>query len=386
MKRRPEEGVTWRQLELMRRWQASIMVVARQEMEHLGLVCNLLTAIGEAPWLVRPDLPLRRRHYHLDVGERFERLGEDALRRFVLFEIPDALTGAERERLAAAFGEDLDPERHQTIGRLYDEIERLIELLGDPLFIGPPGAQLATTSVIPVSGSLRGIALPPNATLYDIRLDPVTSAATAIAVVRRIKEEGEGSPHSTPESHFTRFLDVLEELRAERERAPDFDPSRPVTAHPDPREIRDPRTRRASEFFDQAYATLMLLLMRFFAHTDESASELSGLQRAAFFPMMTTVIRPLAELLTQLPTGSHPPGSTAGPAFRFTRNIALIPHRHAAWQVIQDELDGLAATAEALAEDAGYPADVRARLGLMHENLGRIALDFGLAMGTEVAP
>ena len=143
------------------------------------------------------------------------------------------------------------------------------------------------------------------------------------------------------ESHFTRVLTILQEFRTERERDPAFDPARPVTAHPDPHAIADRRTRRVSELFDEAYATLLLLLMRFFAHSDERTAELTGLQRAAFFPMMTTVIRPLGELLTLLPTGSDPPGSTAGPAFRFTRNITLLPHREAAWTVIQGELDAL---------------------------------------------
>jgi hypothetical protein len=123
--------------------------------------------------------------------------------------------------------------------------------------------------------------------------------------------------------------------------------------------------------------------MRFFAHSDESSADLTGLQRAAFFPMMTTVIRPLAEVLTLLPTGS---GGTAGPAFRLDRNITLNPHRDPAWLIIQGELDDLAATAEGLAGDHGYPDEVRTRLSLMHENLARIALDFGVAMGTEVAP
>ena len=54
--------------------------------------------------------------------------------------------------------------------------------------------------------------------------------------------------------------------------------------------------------------------------------------------------------------------------------------------MIQGELDALAETAEDLSEDTGYPEEVRARLSLMHENLARIALDFGLAMGSEVAP
>ena len=99
--------------------------------------------------------------------------------------------------------------------------------------------------------------------------------------------------------------------------------------------------------------------------------------------MMTTVMRPLGEVLTLLPAGA---GHTAGPAFRFTRNITLIPHRDAAWTVIQGALDALTATAEELSEDQGYPDEVRNRLNLMHENLARIAIDFGLAMGTEVAP
>ena len=37
----------------------------------------------------------------------------------------------------------------------------------------------------------------------------------------------------------------------------------------------------------------LMLLMRFFAHSDETAPELAALQQAVFFPMMTTVIRPL---------------------------------------------------------------------------------------------
>jgi hypothetical protein len=383
MKRRIEEGVSWQQLELMRRWEASIMLICRQEMEHLGLVCNLLTSIGEAPWLTRPNLPLAPRHYDLEVESKLERLTEETLVRFALFEIPDAdIEPPDRELLAQALGQEIDPQRYQTIGRLYDEIAQLFEQLGEPLFIGPPGAELATTDVIPVP--LRGISLPNTARIYDVELVPVTGLASALAVVEQIVAEGEGAPGSSAESHFKRVLAILREFRSERERDPAFDPARAVTAHPDPHAITDRRTRRVSQLFDDAYATLLLLLMRFFAHSDERTAELTGLQRAAFFPMMTTVIRPLAEVLTLLPTGDG--AGTAGPAFRFTRNITLIPHREAAWQVIQDELDALTAAAEDLSGDSGYPLQVRDRLSLMHENLARIGLDFGLAMGTEVAP
>jgi hypothetical protein len=233
---------------------------------------------------------------------------------------------------------------------------------------------------------LRGISLAPTSRIYDVQLVPVTDVASALEVVAQIIEEGEGTPDNSAGSHFNRFLTVLAELKAERERDPDFDPARPVTAHPRAHDIKAPRTRRVSELFDDAYGTLLLLLMRFFAHSDESSADLTGLQRAAFFPMMTTVIRPLAEVLTLLPTGGDPPGGTAGPAFRLERNITLNPHRESAWLIIQGELDDLAATAEGLAGDHGYPDEVRTRLNLMHENLARIALDFGVAMGTELAP
>ena len=98
MKRAPEEGVTWQQLELMRQWGASLLLVARQEMEHLGLVCNLLTAIGEAPTLRRPDFPLGPRYYDLGIPCLLEPFGLPALERFIGFEAPETASGEDLAR------------------------------------------------------------------------------------------------------------------------------------------------------------------------------------------------------------------------------------------------------------------------------------------------
>ena len=98
MKRAPEEGVTWQQLELMRQWGASLLLVARQEMEHLGLVCNLLTAIGEAPTLRRPDFPLGPRYYDLGIPCLLEPFGLPALERFIGFEAPETVSGEDLAR------------------------------------------------------------------------------------------------------------------------------------------------------------------------------------------------------------------------------------------------------------------------------------------------
>ena len=63
MKRDVKEGITKEQLPFLRRWRGTIMQVAIQEMVHMSLACNLLTAVGGAPHLHRPNLPSRPRAY-----------------------------------------------------------------------------------------------------------------------------------------------------------------------------------------------------------------------------------------------------------------------------------------------------------------------------------
>jgi hypothetical protein len=369
LKRAPEEGVTWWQLELMRRWEASIMVVARQEMEHLGLVNNILTAIGEAPYFERPNFPLGARHYPIHIPFKLERLSLDAVRRFVEFEMPRSLDATEKARLAAI---DVRPGRFETIGQLYDEVLALIKELDSPdLWIGPPGAQFVTTEVIPVP--IRGVSLEGRA-MYDINLVAVTGLASAEAVIAQILEEGEGAPTPSPTSHFARFLTIAEELIAAG-----FDPARPVLENPRGR-ITDEHTLAVAAMFDLAYGTTLLMLLRYFAHADETPAQLAALQGTAFFPLMTTAIRPLGEILTLLPAHAGESTPTAGPTFDFTRTLTLHPHRRAAWRVMLVQLEQLAADALRLSTHPAYPEEVRTRLALMHENVGRMAINFSGAM------
>src|SRR6476659_7066740 len=52
-------ALTPAQYEVTRRWQATILKVARQEMEHLALVNNLRIGIGAPPYFWRPDFPVK---------------------------------------------------------------------------------------------------------------------------------------------------------------------------------------------------------------------------------------------------------------------------------------------------------------------------------------
>ena len=59
LKRSVDEGLTHEQLAAVERWRSTILGVAKQEMLHLAIACNLLTSIGVSPHLSRPNLPHR---------------------------------------------------------------------------------------------------------------------------------------------------------------------------------------------------------------------------------------------------------------------------------------------------------------------------------------
>jgi hypothetical protein len=58
---------------------------------------------------------------------------------------------------------------------------------------------------------------------------------------------------------------------------------------------------------------------------------------------MRAVIKPLGGLVTRLPVGPDHPGATAGPTFElFYATDYLLPHRDAAWAVMEERMRVLA--------------------------------------------
>src|SRR5579864_774285 len=57
LKQREDEGLTTSELAAVNRWRSAISHVATEEMLHLALVHNLLSAVGAAPHFARPNLP-----------------------------------------------------------------------------------------------------------------------------------------------------------------------------------------------------------------------------------------------------------------------------------------------------------------------------------------
>jgi hypothetical protein len=128
--------------------------------------------------------------------------------------------------------------------------------------------------------------------------------------------------------------------------------------------VTDPVAVSVMKLFDGCYELMTAMLLRFFAHSDESDEALATLVQSAM-SLMSSALGPLGRLLTSLPAGGPHGDATAGPAFELLAPVALIPHRRAAWLLLHERLVELADFAGRLA-DEGAPAaveDVRTHLG-----------------------
>jgi hypothetical protein len=356
MKDRDDDGLTPEQLQATRRWRRELIHIAEQEMLHLALVQNLLTAVGAGPAFDRPNFPLPPHAYPAGIRMELLPFDEQSLRHFIYLERPEGLDMADQDALAAieqavplpvATDDEIGPrlQDFQTIGELYRAIEigldRLADRLGETrLFLGPPTAQ----------------ATPQHFGFAE--LVPVTDLASAHAALDVIVEQGEGARGEWRTAHFGRLVTVLDEYLDLRDADPSFEPSRPVLASlvraredglPVPL-ITDPFTSRSVDLMNAVYEVILQLLARHFAHTDETDDQLATLARVAV-RLMQNVVKPLGGLITRLPVGWDQPGRTAGPTFELFYGVDyLLPHREAAWLVMEERMRVLAELATACRE------------------------------------
>src|SRR5215813_13329028 len=152
LKQREDEGLTPEELEVVTRWRRTIAHVATEEMLHLALVQNVLSAIGAAPHLTRPNLPAPARHYPAAVNLTLVPFGEPALQHFMFLERPEGMELEGAQGIDAPVHDavpllpegDIVPQLQDfaTIGHLYRSIEhgfdRLAGKFGERnLFVGP---------------------------------------------------------------------------------------------------------------------------------------------------------------------------------------------------------------------------------------------------------
>jgi hypothetical protein len=358
LRRTQQEGLSAEQQAKVAAWEAAIVDVTKQEMLHLALATNLLTAIGAAPHLHRPNFPILSRWYPPGVQIALVPFGERALRHFIYLERPEGMDLDDAEGFAAVGqaqpltdGDSLMavPEDYQTVGHLYRGIEqgfeRLVDRRGEGgVFIGPPEAQ-ATTEVFEWA-----------------ELTAVTDLGSARAAIELIVEQGEGARGDWRNAHFGKFVALLDDYLATRAADPGFEPARPVEPAyvrrpPDVEAetmlITDPLTAEVADLFNAVYETTLQALSRYFVHSGESAEQVTTLATVAKH-LMNWVMRPLGSVLTTLPVGPERPGVLAGPAFEIVQpSFYVLPHRQAAWRILAERLGDLAGRAERLSGNAG---------------------------------
>jgi hypothetical protein len=287
-KRRADEGVSELQLEKMRDWEATILSVAREEMAHLGTVCNLLISIGGAAQLRRmsfPDLPNK----YFPFESKLEKFNLISLERFIGFETPVKPPSAFKIREVAP-----EPIEFDKVGILYETIKQGFiklnkELSSSSLFMLP----FNNNQIDDWSASMK---------IYKI-----SNLIDAIKAIDSIVEEGEGARSDKEDNHYNKFKKIFKQYKEELDTNPNFQPARNVASNPITVDYGKPNTTlipksslafRLAGLFNTTYNTAILMLMQYYELED--SHEHKKLLQSSSRQIMSAIIRPLAEILTEV--------------------------------------------------------------------------------------
>ncbi len=306
------EGLSGEQVQYTLKWAAKIFFIAAQEMLHLSQVWNLLNAIGGTPYYFRPNFPQTSKYYPFNVPLALEPFSLETLQRFILYELPadtDEKTFAKQ-----TFGSiSEDDYTYKTVGELYRMIrEGFATIDENSLFIGDVNLQMGVDEI-------------------DFpEIIKVIDGTSALAAIDMITEQGEGVKGHREDSHYESFCEIDREYRACLQVQPQFSPARNVMSNPvtyakgnysgqGGEVIINELTRDVSDIFDDLY-NLMLRGLQF-AFSNANNTRDRALMARVSIVLMVRLIKPLGELLTQLPAFNDVYLKKAGPSFALTRHV-----------------------------------------------------------------
>ncbi|TCM37169.1 ferritin-like protein [Kribbella sp. VKM Ac-2568] len=283
-----------------------------EEMIHLALAANLLNAVGGRPRLDTPEMlphhPRRLPHGDPSLQLSLVPFGPEALEMFLRLEQP------------APPGAPAEGDHYETIGQFYDAIEqalrRLCAELGErEVFSGDPSRQVIADHFSHTAG----------------RLNRVDDLDTALAALKEIVEQGEGTsrgevwdgdqdifhPDRDEVAHYYRFVELKLGRRYRRGDTPqsgptgepvvvDFAGVRPMRRNPRLADHPlDSPIRTAQQEFNNTYCTLLQSLEQAFNGWPKTLG-----------PAIRTMyaLKTQAQSLMEMPDGD---GSTAGPTFEY---------------------------------------------------------------------
>lgn len=347
--------------ELARTFMLQLLAIARQEMEHLGIVTNLLIAVGASPNFDRPNLPLQRDYFAVDLPLALMPFGDEFFKITAQLEAPCTDPSAPSPFITS-------------VEAIYSRLREGLQFLGGPggpleqtLFLGAKDPQVSNAD----------FGATPTQIWYSLTLLPVVDLPSALQAIDLIVTQGEGSSAHDPDSHYAlvRSMKVQWDALSPESRVA---MKKPVPHNPLTRErgdvdpnatctvLRDLRAVALARVANRAYELLLLLLARLYGVNDATAADRDMYRKYAFFPLMTIVVRPLAEILTDLPAGDGEHCATC--TFELDGPIRTFPDR-AAFQVqLVERLSHLAAELAAITQMPG----VSPRLGFVAKNMAYV--------------
>ncbi|MBP6010971.1 MAG: CDGSH iron-sulfur domain-containing protein [Alphaproteobacteria bacterium] len=346
LKREEGEGVTKDELAAIERWRGSLRQVAREEMLHLCLVNNLLAALGSAPHLWKPELPVRPGRFPADVVMKLMPFSAAALDHFLYIERPEGIAledgkGFEHAQYHRAARADLlSPAAQDYVsqGHLYHGILngliRLVEQVGEKkVFVGHAQSQ--------VGGAEFGL---PG-------LFKVIDLASARRAIEEIVIQGEGAPAHSETSHYARFAQIKKELAALKVARPAFEPARNAAANPilndtaespDRTPIADPAAAKTVDLGNAIYALMMRTLAQVFSPAPLPAELRIGM--AVGSTELMYALQTVGEAATRIPARG---AFTAGLTFSLPRSAGQLVQSCAS-QILSERTQELADAAAAL--------------------------------------
>jgi CDGSH-type Zn-finger protein/uncharacterized Fe-S cluster protein YjdI len=350
LKREEAEGVTKAELAAIERWRLLLRQIAREEMLHLALVNNMLTALGSAPHLWKPEFPVRPGRFPADVVMKLMPFSAAALDHFLYIERPEGVAipdgagfeHAHYHRVARA--DLLSPASQDYVsqGHLYHGIingfARLTETCrGEKrVFVGHGDAQVGAAEF-----GLPG-------------LFKVTNLETARRAIEEIVTQGEGAPAHSESSHYAKFAAIKAELAVLKAARPAFEPARNVAANPtlnaeasaDMTPIADTTAAKVVDLGNAIYALMMRTLAQVFSPAPLPAELRTGL--AVGSTELMYALQMVGEAATKLPAGN---GTTAGLTFSLPRSAGQLVQSCAS-QILSERTQELADAATALERHA----------------------------------
>ena len=349
LKERTDEDLSEAELEAVQRWRREVLAVSVEEMGHLSIVCNILSALGAPAHLVHQNFPIPAGYHPAGVVVKLAPFNRQTLAHFVFLERPDDADVRDGEGFEPAqrYTRALDMDRlmtvstdYDTVGELYRSIsaglQHLSATFGErALFVGNPEHQL-DTEVARLPG-----------------LKTVRCLHTALEAIDAIVRQGEGADSCCGDSHYQRFLRIGREYDALLAARPAFRPARMSAHNPVMRPPPTPAGRLggsggpAAALLDLGNALYNHCLRCIsLAYGDVGRPTQTALVSAGIDLMH--LLTPIATRLGTLPANPALPQATAGVSFATIRSSAALMGEAGSVDVLVERLHEMSGRCERL--------------------------------------